>query len=161
MPQRCSSLFLLVPQGSNLLLVYTSSKLQQPLCQFSLHLGTGRGRGLRDRGLWPLPDHLPGEVLVLFSQFSARSPVHDAGGATATLKLHSPDRAVHQTQLNLSFSSDSCNSQPYKNFQNRNGKTLLHGNPFCFGNTVYGSILSPSKAREETLTSFYRICVAS
>ena len=110
MPQRCSSLFLLAPQGSNLLLVYTSSKLLQLPCQFNLHLGTGRGRGVRDRGLWPLPDHLPGEVLVLFSQFSTHSPAHDAGGATETLKLHSPDCAVCQTQLNLPFSFDSCNS---------------------------------------------------
>lgn len=101
-----SSLLLHAPQGNNLLLVYTSSKLQQPPCQFNLHLGAGRGRGVRDRGLWPLPDRLPGEVLVLFSQLSSHSPVHDAGGATAALKLHSPDCAVCQACLNLPSYSD-------------------------------------------------------
>lgn len=160
-PQRCFSLFLLAPEGSNLLLVYTSSKLQQTPCQFNFHLGTGRGGVVRYRGLWPFPDHLPGEVLVLSSQFSSQSLVHNAGGAMATLKLHSPDCAVHQVNLNLPSYSDSYSSHPYKNFQNHRDKTLLHWNPFCIGETMYGSVLSPCKNREEMLTTFYYICVVS
>lgn len=85
---------------------------------------------MRDRGLWPLPDHLPGEALVLFSQFSAHSPVHDAGEATVTLKLHSPDCAVCQTQLSLVFSFDSCNNT-------RISKTTMT-RP-CFNESVFAS----------------------
>lgn len=118
-----------------------------------------KGRGERGRGLWPLPDHLPGEVLVLFSQFSAHSPVHDAGGVTVTLKLHSPDCAVCQTQPHPPFSSDSCNSRPYKNFQNHNGftETLFASEELC--TAQFWALQKP--VREEMLTSFYRICEAS
>lgn len=160
-PHACEMLFPIPAWSSGQWFVaglYQQQIIATP-CQFSLHLGMGRGRGARGRGLWPLPDHLPGEALVLFSQFSAHSPVHDAGGVTATLKLHSPDCAVCQTQPHLPFSFDSCNSQPHKNFQKHNGftETLFALEELC--TAQFWALQKP--VREEMLTSFYRICEAS